>query len=56
MGVLGQKKFVDAHGNFKHGSFVNNEDVAVLEDKSGRISIKNSPENFNINEFVSEVL
>lgn len=55
MGVLGQKKFVGADGKFKHGAFVNKEeeDVAVLEDKSGRITIKNSPQNFNIDHFVS---
>ena len=55
MGVLGQKKFLGADGKFKHGAFVNKEeeDVAVLEDKSGRITIKNSPENFNIDHFVS---
>lgn len=53
MGVLGQKKFRDAEGKFKYGNYVNsNEDNAVLEDKSGRISIKNSA-NFNINNFVS---
>ena len=45
MGVLGQKKFLGADGKFKYGAFVNTEeeDVAVLEDKSGRITIKNSP-------------
>ena len=53
MGVLGQKKFVDGKGKFKHGSFVDEEDVAVLEDKSGRITIKNCPGRFYINEFVS---
>ena len=54
MGVLGQKKFHGADGKFKYGAFVNKEeeDVAVLEDKSGRITIKNGP-NFNIDHFVS---
>ena len=54
MGVLGQKKFLNAQGDFNHGAFVNKEedDVAVLEDKSGRITIKNSAI-FNINHFVS---
>jgi len=54
MGVLGHKKFVDADGHFKHGMYVNHteDDVAVLEDISGRITIKNSA-NFNINSFVS---
>lgn len=44
MGVLGQKKFLNAQGEFNHGAFVNSteSDVAVLEDKSGRITIKNS--------------
>ena len=56
MGVLGQKKFEDAEGKFLYGNFVSQnqegEDVAVLEDISGRITIKNSA-NFNINHFVS---
>lgn len=54
MGVLGHKKFIDAEGHFKHGMYVNHteDDVAVLEDISGRITIKNSA-NFNINTFVS---
>ena len=42
MGVLGQKKFSDSEGNFNFGGFVNQDedDVAVLEDKSGRITIQ----------------
>ena len=54
MGVLGQNKFLDASGTFQHGMFVNQgeEDVAVLEDISGRITIKNST-NFVIDTFVS---
>ena len=54
MGVLGQKKFFDQEGQFQHGGNVNKEedDVAVLEDKSGRITIKKT-DNFNIDSFVS---
>lgn len=54
MGVLGQNKFLDAQGKFKHGMFVNKDesDVAVLEDKSGRITIR-SNEIFDINHYVS---
>lgn len=54
MGVLGQKKFHDVEGNFLYGVNVNKEedDVAVLEDKSGRITIKKT-ELFNIDHFVS---
>ena len=54
MGVLGQKKFFDQDGQFLYGGNVNKEedDVAVLEDKSGRITIKKT-ENFNIDNFVS---
>lgn len=54
MGVLSKKKYTDQNGEFKHGSFVNHseEDVAVLEDISGRITLKNSKV-FPINEFVS---
>lgn len=54
MGVLSQKKYTDINGEFKHGSYVNNEeeDIAVLEDISGRITLKNSKV-FPINEFVS---
>ena len=53
MGVLGQKKYTE-NGEFQHGQFVNQqeEDVAVLEDISGRITLKNSHV-FPINEFVS---
>ena len=55
MGVLGSKKFKDNEGNFLHGQYVNKaeEDVAVLEDISGRISIKNNTKVFDINTFVS---
>jgi len=53
MGVLGQKKFEDCEGNFMHGTYVDHDnDVAVLEDISGRITIQNSKK-FNINNFVS---
>jgi DNA polymerase delta subunit 2 len=53
MGVLGQKKYMEG-GQFAHGQYVNHEedDVAVLEDISGRITIQNSPK-FQINHFVS---
>lgn len=53
MGVLGQKKYMEA-GHFAHGQYVNHEedDVAVLEDISGRITIQNSS-TFQINHFVS---
>lgn len=53
MGTLGQKKFEDQQGLFLHGNYVDKEnDSAVLEDISGRITIKNSA-NFNINNYVS---
>ena len=52
MGVLGQKKFQTPDGEFNYAGQVSMDDVAVLEDKSGRITIKNSEE-FNINRFVS---
>jgi hypothetical protein len=54
MGVLSQKEYTDAEGGFRHGQYVNHaeEDVAVLEDISGRITLKNSKV-FPINEFVS---
>lgn len=52
MGVLGQKKFQNTQGDFNFGGCVSDDDVAVLEDKSGRITIKNSKE-FNISNFVS---
>ena len=54
MGVLGQNKFLDSKGTFKHGMFVNKDesDVAVLEDKSGRITIR-SNDIFDINHYVS---
>ena len=52
MGVLGQKKFQTPDGEFNYAGQVSEDDVAVLEDKSGRITIKNSEE-FNINQFVS---
>ena len=45
---------MNAQGEFNHGAFVNKSesDVAVLEDKSGRITIKNS-DIFKIDQFVS---
>lgn len=53
MGTLGQKKFEDLDGKFLHGEYVDSaNDSAVLEDISGRITIKNS-DNFNINVYVS---
>ena len=52
MGVLGQKKFQTSEGEFNFAGQVSEDDIAVLEDKSGRITIKNSEE-FNINWFVS---
>lgn len=57
MGVLGQNKFYDSDtGKFQYGKYVNkdekDQDVPVLEDISGRITIKDSP-NFRIDEFVS---
>ena len=54
MGVLGQKKFSDSEGNFNFGGFVNQDedDVAVLEDKSGRITIQRT-QKFDFNNFVS---
>ena len=54
MGVLGQKKFFDNEGQFLYGGNVNEDedDIAVLEDKSGRITIKKTA-NFNFDNFVS---
>lgn len=57
MGVIGQKHYEDAEtGDFIYGNFVSKDseknDVAVLEDKSGRITIRNS-DKFDINHFVS---
>lgn len=58
MGVIGQKHYEDAEtGDFQYGKFVSQNsteknDVAVLEDKSGRITIRNS-DKFDINHFVS---
>lgn len=53
MGVLGQKKFENDSGHFLYGSYVTKNsgeegDVAVLEDISGRITIKNNPGKFEI--------
>ena len=51
-GTLGQKKFEEG-GCFLHAGYVDEQnDTGVLEDISGRITIKNS-QNFNINHFVS---
>jgi len=56
MGVIPQKKCEDDHGNFLLGKFVSQDesaaDVAVLEDISGRITVKTSAI-FDINHFVS---
>jgi hypothetical protein len=55
MGVLGAKKFYKGD-EFNYGAYVTDEpdncDVAVLEDISGRITIKNSAK-FTISNFVS---
>ena len=55
MGVLGAKKFYKDN-QFNYGAYVTEEaetcDVAVLEDISGRITIKNSAK-FTISNFVS---
>ena len=54
MGVIPKKKCEDDAGNFLYGTFVGSDetDVAVLEDISGRITVKTCPI-FNINHFVS---
>jgi len=55
MGVLGAKKFYKGE-DFNYGAYVSEEadngDVAVLEDISGRITVKNSAR-FMISNFVS---
>ena len=51
-GTLGQKKF-ETDGRFLHAEYVDaDNDTGVLEDISGRITIKNSSY-FNISQFVS---
>ena len=51
-GTLGQKKF-EREGIFQHGAYVDQDnDTGVLEDISGRITIKNT-EFFDISQFVS---
>lgn len=52
MGTLGQKKFENADGEFLHGQYTGEADSAVLEDISGRITIKNSAK-FEIKKIVS---